>query len=93
MSYILSHQDEFVKPTDIKIALTLLGEGASCPIAFTGLILRDHTILTSQQLQVSFSPKAIHTRSRFVGFRANNPESSSHPIVLFFFSLRSGVSW
>jgi hypothetical protein len=28
MNYILSHQDEFVKPTDIKIALTLLGEGS-----------------------------------------------------------------
>ena len=27
MDYILSHQEEFVKPTDIKIALTLLGEG------------------------------------------------------------------
>jgi len=27
MGYILSHQDEFVKTTDIKIALTLLGEG------------------------------------------------------------------
>jgi len=27
MNYILAHQDEFVKPTDIKIALTLLGEG------------------------------------------------------------------
>ena len=27
MSYILSHQDDFVKPMDIKIALTLLGEG------------------------------------------------------------------
>jgi len=36
MSYILSHQDEFVKPTDIKIALTLLGEGMTCPIAFAG---------------------------------------------------------
>ena len=31
MNYILSHQDEFVKPTDIKIALTLLGEGTACP--------------------------------------------------------------
>lgn len=27
MDYVLSHQEEFVKPTDIKIALTLLGEG------------------------------------------------------------------
>jgi len=27
MNYILSHQDEFVKLMDIKIALTLLGEG------------------------------------------------------------------
>ncbi|KAF9644017.1 cytochrome P450 [Thelephora ganbajun] len=27
MGYILSHQDEFVKPADIKMALTLLGEG------------------------------------------------------------------
>jgi len=31
MGYILSHQDEFVKTTDIKIALTLLGEGMVCP--------------------------------------------------------------
>jgi len=37
MNYILSHQDEFVKTTDIKIALTLLGEGTVCPI--TGLKL------------------------------------------------------
>ena len=34
MNYILTHQDEFVKPTDIKIALTLLGEGMTRPIAF-----------------------------------------------------------
>jgi len=34
MDYVLSHQEEFVKPTDIKIALTLLGEGMTCPIAF-----------------------------------------------------------
>jgi len=29
MNYILTHQDEFVKPEDIKIALTLLGEGTT----------------------------------------------------------------
>lgn len=34
MDYVLSHQEEFVKTTDIKIALTLLGEGMTCPIAF-----------------------------------------------------------
>ena len=33
MDYILAHQDEFVKTTDIKITLTLLGEGMTCPIA------------------------------------------------------------
>ena len=27
MNYVLAHQDEFVKPADIRIALTLLGEG------------------------------------------------------------------
>ena len=32
MNHILTHQDEFVKPGDIKIALTLLGEGEACPI-------------------------------------------------------------
>lgn len=35
MDYILNHQDEFMKPTDIKIALTLLGEGMICLIVFT----------------------------------------------------------
>ena len=29
MGYILTHQEEFVKPSDIKIALTLLGEGTT----------------------------------------------------------------
>ena len=38
MSYILAHQDKFVKTADIKIALTLLGEGRYCPIAFGGCI-------------------------------------------------------
>ena len=41
MNYILAHQDEFVKPTDIKIALTLLGEGKGPPpqpIAFIRLV-------------------------------------------------------
>lgn len=36
MDYIFTHQDEFVKTTDIKLALTLLGEGMACPIAFAG---------------------------------------------------------
>jgi len=69
MNYILSHQDEFVKPTDIKIALTLLGEGMTCPIAFAGLTLRDYSVLISRPstlLQDSFSLKDIRTRSRFV---------------------------
>ena len=48
MNYILGHQDEFVKPTDIKIALTLLGEGTVCPIAFLGSRLRDYLALISK---------------------------------------------
>ena len=41
MNYILAHQGEFVKPTDIKIALTLLGEGrVRPPTAFTGFVSR-----------------------------------------------------
>ena len=36
MNYILAHQDEFMKPMDIKIALTLLGEGTTRSIASLG---------------------------------------------------------
>ena len=49
MNYILSHQDEFVKPTDIKIALTLLGEGMTRSIAFAGSKLRDYSVSKSRR--------------------------------------------
>lgn len=42
MGYILAHQDEFVKPADIKIALTLLGEGTHLSDRAFRVPLRDY---------------------------------------------------
>lgn len=62
MNYILSHQDEFVKTTDIKIALTLLGEGTACPIAFAGFTLRNSLPDVRSPLGLVFAEGQTHRK-------------------------------
>jgi len=82
MNYVLSHQDEFVKPTDIKIALTLLGEGMyDLSDRVLRVRLRDYSVPKSWHSlalfsQASCSLKAIHTRNRFVRLHASSGESN-----------------
>ena len=62
MSYILSHQDEFVKPTDIKIALTLLGEGAGLSDRVPSPNYATPSILTFPALGLVFAEGHTHRK-------------------------------
>ena len=69
MDYILAHQDEFAKPTDIKIALTLLGEGMydlSDRVALRDFLRAEALKFRRPLRQVSSLPKVRRTRDRSV---------------------------
>jgi hypothetical protein len=97
MDYILGHQEEFVKPTDIKIALTLLGEGMSCPIALQLCdFLRAEALKSrpSAPTGLIFAEGQTHKKQVRLGSVCSRGEIFPNLCaLLFFLHLRSDASW